>query len=346
MNSVYSRLLNGKGVERVESSTKGANTEVFGALLELRNPRARLSRSQSRGKVFSALGELTWYLSGSQRIDFIKYYLPKYHEFSNDKITANGAYGPRLFGLDGAARKSKESQWDRVIETLRTRPDSRNAIIQVFSNDDAFDENKDKPCTCTLHFAIRNKKLQLHTHMRSNDAVKGLPHDIFSFTMLQEIAARELDVDLGRYKHSVASLHIYDDKPESETESADLSRSAAQNFLKSGKFEHIPMPHMPAGDPWIGVQELLKAESHFRRGDFDYAVPNTLDAYWKDLASLLLAHSLFKRTINLESSRSEYISLLRRIASIARSMTSQVYRLYIQDRLAHRDVPIRDLFSR
>ena len=34
-----------------------ANPELRGVTLQLTNPRARLSRSESRGKVFSALGE-------------------------------------------------------------------------------------------------------------------------------------------------------------------------------------------------------------------------------------------------------------------------------------------------
>ena len=39
------------------SPTKGPNRELRGVTLQLTNPRARLSRSESRGKVFSALGE-------------------------------------------------------------------------------------------------------------------------------------------------------------------------------------------------------------------------------------------------------------------------------------------------
>jgi len=47
---------------------------------------------------------------------------------------------------------------------------------------------------------IRNKQLHMLTNMRSNDAFWGLPHNIFSFTMIQEILARTLSVELGTYK--------------------------------------------------------------------------------------------------------------------------------------------------
>lgn len=44
------------------SATRGTATERIGVLLRLRNPRARLSRTEGKGTVFSCLGELLWYL--------------------------------------------------------------------------------------------------------------------------------------------------------------------------------------------------------------------------------------------------------------------------------------------
>jgi thymidylate synthase len=44
------------------TASRGETAEVVGALIEIKNPRARLSRSETRGKLFSSLGELLWYL--------------------------------------------------------------------------------------------------------------------------------------------------------------------------------------------------------------------------------------------------------------------------------------------
>src|SRR4051812_20038072 len=63
--------------------SKGPARELAGVLLKLANPRARLSRTEKKGTVFSCLGELLWYLAGSNRLDFIKYYVPRYEEFSD-----------------------------------------------------------------------------------------------------------------------------------------------------------------------------------------------------------------------------------------------------------------------
>lgn len=48
-------------------ASKGNTKEITGVVLELTNPRARLSLTESRGKLFSCIGELCWYLSGRRR---------------------------------------------------------------------------------------------------------------------------------------------------------------------------------------------------------------------------------------------------------------------------------------
>ena len=52
------------------------------------------------------------------------------------------------------------------------------------------------------------------TNMRSNDAFLGLPHDFFSFTMIQEVLARTVNLEIGVYKHVVGSLHLYEENIE------------------------------------------------------------------------------------------------------------------------------------
>src|SRR5262245_51702905 len=100
--------------------------EITGALLRLRNPRARLSRSQSKGKMFSAIGELLWYLAGENDVHFISYYIPQYKKETDDGNTVHGAYGPRLIYMRGI------NQIDSILRLLRSKPTSRRAVIQLF----------------------------------------------------------------------------------------------------------------------------------------------------------------------------------------------------------------------
>ncbi|NJD65399.1 MAG: thymidylate synthase [Chloroflexi bacterium] len=260
------------------SPTRGDNTEMTGVLLELSNPRARLSRTETRGKVFSAIGELLWYLAGSDDSQFIGHYLPGHYKDAHGTVA--GAYGPRLFDWKGV------NQVENVITLLRDRPSSRRAVIQLFDASDLQDLAKDAPCTCTLQFFVRDGRLHLMTAMRSQDAFLGLPHDVFAFTMIQEIIARTLNLELGTYKHMVGSLHLYDDR-----------NAAARDFIQEGyQSTQRAMPPMPDGDPWPSIATVLRLEAVLREdplGDVDDLL--RLDAYWADLVRLVQLYSYTKR---------------------------------------------------
>jgi hypothetical protein len=49
--------------------------------------------------------------------------------------------------------------------------------------------------------------------MRANDAYRGFVSDTFSYTMLQELLAATLGIQIGQYLHRPASLHTF---PEDE----------------------------------------------------------------------------------------------------------------------------------
>lgn len=122
--------------------TKGAAIELTGVLLELTDPRARLSRTETRGKPFSFLGELCWYLAKTNALAFISYYLPAYEKYADGDVIFGG-YGPRLFDRKG------QDQLANVISILKKNPDSRKAVVQLFDAEDIVEEHKDIPCTCT-----------------------------------------------------------------------------------------------------------------------------------------------------------------------------------------------------
>lgn len=284
---------------------RGKAREVFGILLELRNPRARLSLTENRGMLFSALGEFLWYLAGDQTLDFIQYYVPKYGEDSEDGKTIFGAYGPRLVAMHG-----NRDQLATVVDVLRRRPASRRAVIQLIDADDVAEEHKEIPCTCTLQFAVRGGCLHMLTSMRSNDVFLGLPHDIFAFTMLQEVLARQLDTELGIYKHSVGSLHLYDDNV-----------LQAQAFLQEGWQEAMILPPMPVGDPSASIKQVLGAESTLRSGTAIDESTLGLDSYWIDIVRLLevYAHCKHGRT--------------SQIPAVRERMVSKVYDVYIEKKM-------------
>jgi len=297
LHEVFGRLLKGK--DRIRPS-KGPATELCGVLLKIRNPRARLSRTETKGFVFSSIGETLWYFARSNALEFIKYYLSNYAEFSDDGRTVYGAYGPRLFRLN-----RKVNQVSNVVSILRRKPDTRQAVVQLFDGEDIVKEHKDVPCTCSIQFLLRKNRLHVLTSMRSNDVYLGLPHDIFAFTFLQEVVARSIGAELGTYKHAV-SLHLYD---------RDRAKTVA--FLKEGFQSRKPMPAMPPGDPWPNLSKLLVAEKQIRLGR-KYPSPLSLPSYWADLVRLL---QIYASTGNG-----------RAIREIQSQMASKVFDVYIERR--------------
>lgn len=148
-----------------------------------------------------AVGELAWYLSGSNRVRDISQFAKKWTEISDDGETNNSAYGWRIFDKFGF------NQWEHVKNMLRNDPSSRQAVIHIKDADST--PTKDTPCTVYLQFLIRNGKLNLSVHMRSNDIWMGVPYDMFSFCFLQMLMAMELGVEIGQYTHYAGSLHMY-----------------------------------------------------------------------------------------------------------------------------------------
>lgn len=293
-----------KGVP-IESG-KGSSKEIIGVMLELQNPLARLSRSETKGKVFSGLGELLWYLSEKNNLEFIAYYIPKYRDATDDGETVYGGYGPRFHDKRG------ENQIANVLSILSTRNDSRRAVIQLFDAEDIVDYHKDIPCTCVLQFMRRNDCLHMVVYMRSNDVFLGLSHDIFAFTMLQEMMAKKLNIGIGKYRHSVGSLHLYNDQFDD-----------ALQYLNEGwqsTDSNSTMPPMPGGDPWKYIPILLDVESKIRLNQNINLKDVKIPPYWKDLVRLL---KIFRH------GRSSDINEIRKIYPIKQQMASDVFNIYI-----------------
>ena len=253
--------------------TRGETFELLGVALRVRNPRARLSRSESRGKSFGPLGELLWYLSGRNDLAFIGEYIPPYTDEAETDGTIHGGYGPRLFAMRGQI-----DQIASITDLLKQRPTSRRAVIQLFDAEDIASPHKEVPCTTTMQFFQRAERLHMSVTLRSNDAYKGLPHDIFCFTMLQEMIARRLGIELGEYYQYVGSMHVYMN---------DLA--ALASYVDEGFHKLAEMPPMPQGDPFEYVPSLLACESRMRHGEYFDASTVFSDSYWADLVRLLQA---------------------------------------------------------
>ena len=168
---------------------------------------------------------------------------------------------------------------------------------------------KDIPCTCNIQFLIREEKLNMYVQMRSNDVFVGLPHDVFAFTMIQEIFAKKLGKKLGVYKHYTTSLHLY-----------ETDEDKAKQFLDEGFQDKIAMPEMPIKNIDSSIKFLIDYEGKIREND-DINLDNLeYDSYWLDLVKLLLILKKIK------------VNKLRDVVTIKNSMRYDIYETYIRKR--------------
>jgi len=125
----------------------------------------------------------------------------RFARFADDN-RLRGAYGPRL-----------HHQLPIVARLLQEDPDTRQGVAVVWGTTPPHVEpalgSRDVPCTVYLNFRIRDGALQLKVHMRSNDAILGVPYDWFMFSRLHLLMADALLLQAGPYVHHVDSLHLY-----------------------------------------------------------------------------------------------------------------------------------------
>lgn len=291
----------------INEGSRGETKELLGVSLRIAKPRARISRSENRGKPFSALGELLWYLSGSDKLEFIDRYVSEYANDAVDGIL-EGAYGPRLLSMRGSI-----DQFSSIERLLKSKPRSRRAVIQLFNAEDIAVDHKEMPCTTTLQFHLRGNLLHMSVTLRSNDAYWGLPHDVFCFTMIQEMMAKRLGVEIGEYYQYVGSMHIYVDYI-----------PGMKNYIEEGVQQTIEMPPMPDGNPFSVVGKLLEAEGKLRNGQEIDASQEFDEPYWADIIRLLQV--FWAR----EWAGAEYEG---RLKGLREELSSTAYRTYIDGRL-------------
>jgi hypothetical protein len=198
------------------------------------------------------------------------------------------------------------NQWEYVKEELKNDPDSRRAVIHICLPQDSIEAKKDVPCTNTLQFFIRDKKLMLVVNMRSTDLIFGLGNDVPAFTFMQEMMAFELGVELGPYVHVSNSLHVY----ERHFGMCEEILKGVVNYTKEAR----AMPPIKCAMP---IQNMDSMQRHARNTEDAKLLMKYLgqinpenseefaDPLWRDWYRILLVHRLQK--LKLEKEKSEVI---------------------------------------
>ena len=196
------------GGDEVGSRDGSRVKERLHETVTLTEPRSRyMLLPQRKASLPAQIAETMWVLSGQNDVDWLSTYLPRAPQFSDDGEVWRGGYGPRL----RSAGEALLDQVDYVVELLKKDPLTRRAVIQIYNADIDSQPGKDIPCNDFITFQSRLGKLHMHVFVRSNDLVWGWSGiNTFEWSVLQEVIASILGIEVGHLTFATSSLHIYD----------------------------------------------------------------------------------------------------------------------------------------
>lgn len=106
----------------------------------------------------------------------------------------------------------RNDQLTKIIERLKQDHDSRQLWLSVWD----CNEDVDKlggisrvPCSLGYNFQFREGKLNIHYVMRSCDFGTHFCNDVYLGIRLLEYVAKQCDMQVGNFTHTMFSLHVY-----------------------------------------------------------------------------------------------------------------------------------------
>ncbi len=173
----------------------------------------------------SIVSELLWFIEGSddeRRLAEILYNDKR--ENLKDKKTiwtqnAEANYWKPKSKFQGDVGKIYGVQWrnfngeDQIlnlINSIKKDPNGRRHLISAWNPPDL--KNMSLPaCHVLSQFFISQNKLSCQLYQRSCDMFLGVPFNIASYSLLTHMLARECNLDVGIFVHTLGDFHIYEE---------------------------------------------------------------------------------------------------------------------------------------
>lgn len=270
----------------------GDTKELLHVGLQITDPRQRwiYSRREALNVAF-ALAEVIWMLGGRDDSRMVNYFNRSLSKFAGGGSTYHGAYGQRLrcrYGFD---------QLKRAALALKSNPEGRQVVLTIwdprtdFPTPDGQPQSPDIPCNLVSMLKVRNGRLDWTQIMRSNDAYRGLPHNLVQFTFLQEVIAGWAGIPPGLYTHWSDSLHLYDLDIRS-----DPRRTVAEELGVSG--ENFALPISTFENMWPTVESFADSvtDETLRAADLVASLERiNVPSPWHNVLRILAAEGLRRR---------------------------------------------------
>lgn len=99
-------------------------------------------------------------------------------------------------------------QIKKVIETIKTNPNSRRMIVSAWNVADV-DSMALPPCHTMFQFFVAEGRLSCQLYQRSGDTFLGVPFNIASYALLTMMIAKECGLEPGEFVHTLGDAHLY-----------------------------------------------------------------------------------------------------------------------------------------
>jgi thymidylate synthase len=156
----------------------------------------------------SIIYELLWFLNGDTNIKYLKDNgVSIWDEWADENGNLGPVYGYQWRSWPGR-NGEKIDQISKLIEQLKSKPDSRRHIVTAWNPADV-DKMALPPCHALFQFYVADGKLSCQLYQRSCDTFLGLPFNIASYALLVHMIAQQCDLDAGDFVWTGGDVHIY-----------------------------------------------------------------------------------------------------------------------------------------
>ena len=177
-------------------------TELIGYDYYINPKNPWFALTERKLKVPFIMKELQWYLDGDPAAAWIGEHAGVWKSVIDHDKRAVSNYGMTAF---------RDRRLEHVTRILFERPMSRRAIMYFGNN--AYvrhhTETKDQPCANSIHWMVRDNVLHTVVSQRSQDYIYGVSGDAVFMTMLTNLVAGALGVEMGLIHVQCASFHHY-----------------------------------------------------------------------------------------------------------------------------------------
>ncbi|HTK33883.1 MAG TPA: thymidylate synthase [Caulobacteraceae bacterium] len=157
----------------------------------------------------SIVVELLWFLRGDTNVRWLQERgVSIWNEWADP---ATGDLGP-VYGKQWRSWAAPDGrsidQIARLLEGLRTNPNSRRHIVSAWNPADV-DDMALPPCHCLFQFFVAEGKLSCQLYQRSADVFLGVPFNIASYALLTRMVAQAVGLEAGEFVHTFGDAHLY-----------------------------------------------------------------------------------------------------------------------------------------